>query len=376
MLYVIGVFISLFLALLIFTKKGRTLADIVLGIWMLVVGFHLFSYYLYISNQLFSYPFLLGSNLPIPFFHGPLLYLYTLALTQPERFKQKTWLLHFLLPLVMILLYTPFYLLSYEQKIYVYQHNGKGYETLMFWSGWLLNISGVVYVIINFWLLQRHQKRILGQFSNQEKINLHWLRFLFYMMAVMWVFIIWIQNDTLIFSASSVFVVLIGYFGIKQVGIFTNHRPALSPMLLEPALEMAEDEEPNKKKYAKSGLSEEAAKDLHTRLAALMQFERLFTEPDLTLTDLATRLDTHPNYLSQVINETEGVNFYDYINTLRVEEFKRLVVLPENQRFTLLALAYDCGFNSKSAFNRFFKKATNVSPSEYAKRVVSGVANT
>ena len=77
----------------------------------------------------------------------------------------------------------------------------------------------------------------------------------------------------------------------------------------------------------------------------------------------------HPNYLSQVINEVEGINFYDYVNRLRVEEFKRLLSLPENQRFTLLALAYDCGFNSKSAFNRCFKKTTGLSPSEYAKQL-------
>jgi AraC-like DNA-binding protein len=64
----------------------------------------------------------------------------------------------------------------------------------------------------------------------------------------------------------------------------------------------------------------------------------------------------------------EGVNFYDYINTLRIEEFKRLISIPDNQKFTFMALAYDCGFNSKSAFNRFFKKSTGLSPSAYIRK--------
>ena len=86
-------------------------------------------------------------------------------------------------------------------------------------------------------------------------------------------------------------------------------------------------------------------------------------------TDLARRLNTHPNYLSQVINEKEGKNLYDYVNTLRIEEFIKLVSQPHNQNLTLLSLAYECGFNSKSSFNRYFKKTTGQSPSEYLKQL-------
>ena len=99
-----------------------------------------------------------------------------------------------------------------------------------------------------------------------------------------------------------------------------------------------------------------------------MLSERLYREPELTLAQLAACLDIHPNYLSQVINEREEVSFYDYVNGLRIEEFKRRAVLPENQKYTLLAVAFECGFNSKSAFNRCFKKATGLSPTEYVRQ--------
>lgn len=372
MIHIIGIFITFFLALIIFTKKGRNLADSILGIWMIIIGIHLLSYYTFITKTIFDYPFLLGFNIPIPFLHGPILYLYTLALTNPKKLNTKKWLLHSLLPILIIILNTPLWILSGKQKIELFHTNGKGFEGYLLDTNILMDISGVFYVIITSLLLQKHKKRILNQFSNQEKINLNWLRFLFYAMGLMWFLIIWIRNDELIFSATSVLVVLIGYFGIKQVGIFTN----LSPENFEDELHnkhlfenISQELTVKKRKYAKSGLNEDTTKDLHQRLAVLMQKEKLFIEPELTLTDLATQLAIHPNYLSQVINEIEGVNFYDYINNLRVEEFKRLVALPENQKYTLLALAFDCGFNSKSVFNRFFKKVTNLSPSEYVKQM-------
>lgn len=100
-----------------------------------------------------------------------------------------------------------------------------------------------------------------------------------------------------------------------------------------------------------------------------MEQEKMFTIPELTLTDLAIKLNIHPNYLSQVINDLEGLNFFNYINTLRVEEFKKLVSKPESKKYTFLSLAYECGFNSKTTFNRFFKKVTGLSPSEYVNKL-------
>jgi AraC-like DNA-binding protein len=74
-----------------------------------------------------------------------------------------------------------------------------------------------------------------------------------------------------------------------------------------------------------------------------------------------------------VINEREGKNFYDYINCLRIEEFKRLAAAPENRKYTLMALAEECGFNSKSSFNRYFKKVTGKAPSEFMQAVSDSV---
>jgi len=366
MIYIIGIFVAFFLALLIFTKKGRNLADTVLGIWMVVIGTHLLGYYSYASGLVYDYPQFLWLNLPYPFFHGPMLFLYTQALTNPEKLESKAWLFHFILPAFILVIHIPFMLLPTKEIFEILKNGGRNTND---WQSVIHSIllisSGFFYVFTTYRLLSNHKKRILNQFSYQEKISLNWLRLLFYGMGIMWFFIIFISNDTLIFSAATVFTIFIGYYGINQVGIFSNQNTNNESG--ESIAKEEDDINSERKKYAKSGLNEEMVKAIHQKLTCLMETERVFTQPELNLNDLATRLNIHSNSLSQVINEIEGVNFYDYINSLRIEEFKRLVSLPENQKFTLLGLAYECGFNSKSAFNRIFKKTTGSSPSEYVK---------
>ena len=118
-------------------------------------------------------------------------------------------------------------------------------------------------------------------------------------------------------------------------------------------------------KYLKSGLNQEAAFEIYEVLKTRMTKEQLYVNSELTLVELAQILDVYPNNLSQVINTFEQKNFYDYINTKRVELFLKLVAIPENKKYTILSLAFECGFNSKSSFNKYFKKVTNMTPSEY-----------
>jgi YesN/AraC family two-component response regulator len=103
-----------------------------------------------------------------------------------------------------------------------------------------------------------------------------------------------------------------------------------------------------------------------------MASERPFRESELMLADLAVKLNTLPNHLSQLINEREGKSFYDYINTLRIEEFIRLASVPDSRRYSLMGLAQECGFSSKSSFIRYCRKVTGKSPSEFLEGVTAG----
>lgn len=93
--------------------------------------------------------------------------------------------------------------------------------------------------------------------------------------------------------------------------------------------------------------------------------EKCYLNPELTLSELATKLDTNTSVLSAVINTGFGKNFNDFVNEYRVNAFKRLAITPDSRHLTLLAIAFDCGFNSKATFNRAFKKETGLSPKAF-----------
>jgi len=83
-----------------------------------------------------------------------------------------------------------------------------------------------------------------------------------------------------------------------------------------------------------------------------------YLNPDLNLPQLATELGISIHYLSQVINEHFRLNFFDFVNRYRIEAFKERIADPRYRNFSLLGIAFECGFNSKSTFNRIFKQAT------------------
>ncbi len=118
-------------------------------------------------------------------------------------------------------------------------------------------------------------------------------------------------------------------------------------------------------RYRNSPLDEASSRALHERLCALMESERPFTDPEVSLSVLAARLETASYKLSQAINENSGKNFSELINAYRVEEVKRLLAGAGGEGFTLLDIAFEAGFNSKPTFNKVFKRMTGLTPSRY-----------
>lgn len=386
MFYEVGISISFFLAFLMLSKKKKTLADKILFAWLIIIGLHLCLFIARARALSPNFSFLLGFELPFPLFHGPFIYLYTAAATNQLPQNKKLAFLHFLTPVLSLLMFFDFFFLTPQQKIMVYQAKGVDYEKRLLVNLITTYASGIIYVIWSSLLLIRHKKNIQQQFSDTENINLNWLRYIIYGIGVVWIAVL-MGKDNLIFGTAVLFVLFLGFFGLKQVGIFTSDETKISMLqadeiiaeennstaglTITPESVFTDTSSPTitsvKKKYQKSGLYAEQAENIHYRLMKLMKDEKIYTEPELTLSGLAGRLAVHPNHLSQVINEKEEKNFFDYINSLRIEEFKRLVSLPENKKYTILSLAYECGFNSKSSFNRYFKKVTGLSPSEHLK---------
>ncbi|MGO4294314.1 helix-turn-helix domain-containing protein [Chitinophaga sp. RAB17] len=378
MFHITGIIISIFLALLLFTKKGKSTADFILAIWLAVIGLHLLCYHLLISGMYVELPYFLGLEIPLPLIHGPFLYLYIATLVNQGN-KRLHWFIHFIPATIAYLLLSGFFLQTFAHKINIYQHHGIGYEKLISIIRLPIIPSGIIYVALSLILLKKHSINISKQFSYTEKINLNWLVYLTIGMGAIWLSVIF-GNDISTFMLVDFFILFIGYFGIKQVGIFTN-RMVNSQLAGTDSIKLSdsekEDNDPDlgsvaigseKTKYMKTGVGPELMSKVHKELTLLMQTEELFKDPELNLDGLAERLGVHSNALSQVINSMEQRNFYDYINDFRVKAFQRIAVLPENSKFTLLSLAFEVGFNSKTSFNRNFKKATGLSPKEFCQQ--------
>lgn len=114
------------------------------------------------------------------------------------------------------------------------------------------------------------------------------------------------------------------------------------------------------------------ANKIEDDLNAFLEEERPYLNPSLTLRSLAQQLGLNPNQLSWIINERKGINFNHYINQYRVLHFQKLLQDPDHSHISLIGLAYQSGFNSKTVFNTFFKKSVGMTPGQYHKSVQKG----
>jgi AraC-like DNA-binding protein len=365
----IGIVLSFFLSILLFSKKDKVLTDNILSLWLLVIGVHLVGYYLYHKGYWEIYPHLIGVTAPLPLLYGPLLYLYVSHSIKNKDTLHRKEYLHFVPALITYLYSVPFYFFyTTEEKIQVYKGVLDDYD--LFFSLMLIGfvVSGIGYSVLSYRKLVHRGKVVEANFSNSSRISLNWLRHTILGVASVFVVVALVSivrevlgfqfpfnADILFYSIIVLIVVYVGYSGIHQQDLFSN------TITNEEELVKTESE------YKKSSLKSDVAQQKHTELLELMTAEKPFLNPKLTLSDLAQSLSMSNNHLSQVINQFEEVNFHDFVNKYRVEEF--IQNAQGDKSYGLLGHAFDSGFNSKSTFNSVFKKFKSVTPSQYIARL-------
>ncbi|MGN7865310.1 helix-turn-helix domain-containing protein [Chryseobacterium sp. 22458] len=356
--YWAGIFIACFSAFLIAGKRKKIMADYLLAVWFLIIGIHLIFFILFFSGSYVKFPYFLGYEVLLPFIHGPMLYFYVLSVTG-SKIRKKTWLLHSVPIFIVALSISQLLMLSPWDRLIIYQNGGDGYKLLSTVLKYLMIFSGILYIGLSLFAMRTYKKGLSDQYSNTEKMNMNWIYYLIVGMALIWIAVI-VRNDILIFSIVVLFILVAAYFGISRVGI-------LNLVVESESVEEkpANDNLPEIIKYQKTSPGDDAIQEIYEKLTHRMEQEKLYKDPELNLNYVAQLLDVHPNILSQTINTMEEKNFYDYINRQRIEEFKRIACLPENQKFTILSLAFESGFNSKTSFNRNFKKYMDCSPREF-----------
>lgn len=166
----------------------------------------------------------------------------------------------------------------------------------------------------------------------------------------------------------------------KRIGQYINFRsdPLLSPLKEHPTYQLLcqktfpQNEAtkpvslPKQTKFPR--LTEQEVKIYQAALLDVMDTNRIYLDPNLTLRSLSEQINLHPNKLSWLLNEIVGMNFNEFVNKYRLETFQALARQPDMSHLTILGLAYECGFNSKSVFNEFFKKTIGQTPSAWLRK--------
>jgi AraC-like DNA-binding protein len=366
----VGATQGLLLAAALLSSKGgnktanRLLAALTFAISIIVSGAVLLT-----SNYVFVYPHLSRIHHPFVFAAGPLLFLYIRGLTsEGKRFEREDFL-HFI-PFALCVIYLlPYYVQSSKGKLNVVasEYLEASFGQWYFVRSSLFIVQFLVYLVLIVLAIVQYSRRVKRRELPRDETTLSELRFFVIASSVLWVGAVLrytldstARTNLLVPLGASVVIYGMGYLKMRRPRSLTDE--VASEVASE---EPGEELQLSTKKYEKSTLTGERAERYLSRLLQCMKEKKPFTDGDLSLQKLAQGLSISPHHLSQIINERLGQTFSDFINSYRVEEAKRRLLDPAFKHLSLLGIAIDVGFNSKSSFNSVFKKHTNMTPSEF-----------
>lgn len=364
----IGFSQSLFAILLILTKKPVKIAYYILSILLfdftLIFGLDILQYYELIP------PHRWAISLSIRMMYPPLFFLYSKYITKDYSTFELKDLLHAIPSVSLLVLYFSIKLLPGNHDITNDLFLIK-YEWVRQLYGYVFMALIVFYVYYAIYKVISFKRQLKDSYSyHSTKISLDWLLVMILLFVVLLALIIIssalyesgkIDNKVYIFRhiLELFHVYVLSFWGFRQ-----------NQLISDPKLEETfgdTDHEPESGKYIKSGLTEENAKNYARILVEYMDKTEIWKDPELSIAKLSSKTEISKHQLSEVLNEYMGKNFYIFVNEYRVKYAKKLLTQKEWANWSILAIAYECGFNSKTAFNNFFKKNTQHTPSEFRK---------
>ncbi len=330
---------------------------------LLLLAVHLFLVANDRQQFFMQYPHLLHITWLIPSLYGPLVLIFVRQITRHSRQATIPEVLYFIPFVALAIYHAPFFLQSAAAKR----------DYIADFERSVLDDFGPINQVVNWlhliyfgaacWLYNRFHKKIVN-YAAAEEARLLWLgKFLkISLFSVALGAIVFYARKynvpylRLIYPYHFLAVIFLIYWSayrmIKQPAIFQSPADESDFVL--------EEKTPEKKLLA--GQHEKLAE----RIRRLMEDEKLYRTPGLTLHDLSVALQSNKQYVSEAINHIYQKNFYDYVNEYRLKEFVASRELPENKNLTLLGIATNCGFNSKATFNAVFKKHFGTTPSQYS----------
>lgn len=292
---------------------------------------------------------------------GPLLFFYILEILSPRSF---TWadIIHLVPFLFFVSIILPSTALDTFDNYFVVGDVDR--LSLGIWIFTIIQFAFYWWKIVK--RINLSQASLQMEFSNLEGKTLLWVKNFLHILGICLLvltmtipIVLHTKNyelvDMIVCLSLVVTVFVLAYEGLFQEDIFSNRK----------SLESIESEQNSENENEKSRQLNQNNSELMQKLQTFMAEKKPYLEEGLTLTGLAQQLNITRNQLSSLINSNTGENFYSFINKYRVEEVIKIFSDPQKKNYTILAMAYEAGFPSKSSFHNIFKKITGLTPTEY-----------
>jgi AraC-like DNA-binding protein len=362
-----GISIAIFTILLLSTKPQLKLPEKIIIFWLTALGINQV-YFLLIGIPSIDLPnWIHLTGIALVLVHTPLLFLFSKRTFSPGFVNKDIW--HTLPFVVFIAAFIPLMIIKPGEIVF-----NKGFVWFRnpvfpfhFYGLYLALVSGI-YTIAAFVNICKHKRYLSKTQSSEIRNVLNWLQHwilaaiiffvLTYLVVELSVSYNQIESGLTFHIVSlflSVYIFYISYWSIRKTDVFRSFN-ALEFNLLRNECETGLD-------------NEDELEELVIQLKLTIESERLYLDQDISLSDLSKKIQIPAGKLSWVINKKLGKNFYDYMNEYRVREFISRLTEGSDQNLSLLGLAFDCGFRSKSTFNAFFKRLTGQTPSTFKKNL-------
>jgi len=363
-----GVVQGFILALAVAGQSGKSFANRLLTLFFISYTLDIL-YAVYTIKDLYSaIPFFIGMGAILPFLYSPALYIYSYFVAHPVEKPGRKILFHFTPAfLLAVSVLISLFIFTQSRRMEMVDPNAPK-EIYVILIRMAIPFYGIAYLFYTYRQILVFRKRLEQNYSDTEKRNLRWLVYLISGISIAWlleliqIIMIEIMNypDTIayffIYDVISLFFSFLVFKAISQPGLF------IPVSFTDNIIDSGSVES---KTVPVPDLTDEKDIALVEKLKNLMEEEKPFKQPDLSLPDLAAMLSIQVHTLSWLLNQKLGVSFYDFVNRYRVDEVKRLIKSGEAENYTLLAIAFEAGFSSKSTFNSVFKKFEGVTPSAY-----------